>query len=58
MCIFVCVFHINNTGKGNTSLMLSKLLLLLLMILNVQNVNVQEVEYVITRQDLLFIRFV
>ena len=28
MCIFVCIFYINNTAKGNTSLMLNKLLLL------------------------------
>ena len=28
MCIFVCIFYINNTAKGNTSLMLDKLLLL------------------------------
>ena len=27
MCIFVCIFYINNTAKGNTSLMLNKLLL-------------------------------
>ena len=26
MCIFVCIFYINNTAKGNTSLMLNKLL--------------------------------
>ena len=30
MCIFVCIFfYINNTAKGNTSLMLNKLLHLL-----------------------------
>ena len=23
MCIFVCIFYINNTAKGNTSLMLN-----------------------------------
>ena len=28
MCIFVYIFYINNTAKGNTSLMLNKLLLL------------------------------
>ena len=27
MCIFVCIIYINNTPKGNTSLMLNKLLL-------------------------------
>ena len=26
MCIFVYIFYINNTAKGNTSLMLNKLL--------------------------------
>ena len=26
MCIFVCIFYINNTAKGNTSRMLNKLL--------------------------------
>ena len=32
MCIFVYIFfYINNTAKGNTSLMLNKLLLLLLL---------------------------
>ena len=31
MCIFVCIFfYINNTAKGNTSLMLNRLLLLLI----------------------------
>ena len=25
MCIFVCIFYINNTAKGNTSLILNKL---------------------------------
>ena len=30
MCIFVYIFDINNTAKGNTSLMLNKLLLLLI----------------------------
>ena len=29
MCIVVCIFYINNTAKGNTSLMLNKLLLLI-----------------------------
>ena len=28
MCIFVYIFYINNTAKGNTSLMLNKLQLL------------------------------
>ena len=32
MCIFVYFFYVNNTAKGNTSLMLNKLLLLLLFI--------------------------
>ena len=33
MCIFVYIFfYINNTAKGNTSLMLNKLLLLLLLL--------------------------
>ena len=26
MSVFVCIFYINNTAKGNTSLMLTKLL--------------------------------
>ena len=34
MCIFVCIFYINNTAKGNTSLMLNKLLLLLFTLIN------------------------
>ena len=42
MCIFVCFFlYINNTAKGNTSLMLNKLLLLLLLYFKISSIDLR-----------------
>ena len=52
MCIFVYFFYINNTAKGNTSLMLNKLLLLLSIDMYQQSISHPRFLFMLTFVDI------